>query len=202
MEAMMKTKRLVIRGILPALALGLGMAQTLAAQNMGMKEESDPVSGALRQQLDRRSKNLSAAAKEMPADKYNFHPTPAQMKFATLVMHIAESNNFICSSIGGGEAPKAELKESDGKEKLVRALDDSFDFCSSTLAKVNDTRLGEEVPFFGGRKISRAAAMFALSNDWADHYSMAAMYLRLNKLLPPTAKPEESGDKKSQKKKR
>jgi hypothetical protein len=29
--------------------------------------------------------------------------------------------------------------------------------------------------------------MFALTNDFADHYSAAAMYLRLNGLLPPTA---------------
>jgi hypothetical protein len=25
-------------------------------------------------------------------------------------------------------------------------------------------------------------------NDWADHYSAAAIYLRLNGVLPPTAK--------------
>lgn len=199
----MKAKKLLKKGTAPALAIVVAMelVQIVPAQNMNMKEESDPVASALRQQLDRRSKNLSAAAKEMPADKYTFHPTPAQMTFATLVMHIAESNNFICSAIGGNEAPKPELKESDGKDKLARALDDSFDFCSSTLAKVNDARLGEEVPFFGGRKISRAAAMFALSNDWADHYSMAAMYLRLNNLLPPTAKPAQAAKKEPEKKK-
>jgi hypothetical protein len=33
-----------------------------------------------------------------------------------------------------------------------------------------------------------AWAMIALTNSWADHYGMEAMYLRLNHLLPPTAK--------------
>jgi hypothetical protein len=30
-----------------------------------------------------------------------------------------------------------------------------------------------------------------LAASWSDHYGMAAMYLRQNGLLPPTAKPEE-----------
>ena len=36
-----------------------------------------------------------------------------------------------------------------------------------------------------------AFALIALTNDWADHYSAAAMYLRLNGLLPPTAQPKK-----------
>jgi hypothetical protein len=32
--------------------------------------------------------------------------------------------------------------------------------------------------------------MIALSNDFADHYSIVAIYLRLNGLLPPTAQPK------------
>ena len=30
--------------------------------------------------------------------------------------------------------------------------------------------------------------MFVTVEDWADHYSQLAIYLRLNGLLPPTAK--------------
>jgi hypothetical protein len=44
------------------------------------------------------------------------------------------------------------------------------------------------VQLFGGREGPRAFALIALTNDWADHYSAAAMYLRLNGLLPPTAR--------------
>jgi len=43
------------------------------------------------------------------------------------------------------------------------------------------------VELFGGLEGPRAFALIALTNDWADHYSAAAMYLRLNGLLPPTA---------------
>jgi len=53
--------------------------------------------------------------------------------------------------------------------------------------------MGDEVALWGGRKATRAAALIALTNDWADHYAMAAIYLRLNGLLPPTAKGSGSG---------
>ena len=44
-----------------------------------------------------------------------------------------------------------------------------------------------------GRPIpqSRAAAMVTIGVDWADHYSTAASYLRLNGILPPTASPQK-----------
>ena len=64
-------------------------------------------------------------------------------------------------------------------------------FCQSALAKVDDSKLDEKLPFFGERQLSRAEVMFATAQDWADHYSQLANYLRLNGLLPPTAKGKE-----------
>ena len=73
----------------------------------------------------------------------------------------------------------------------MAALKASFDFCTTALAKVDDSKLSDQVELFGGRKGPRAFALIALTNDWADHYSSAAMYLRLNGLLPPTAQPKQ-----------
>jgi len=52
---------------------------------------------------------------------------------------------------------------------------------------VTDATMGEQLPFFGGRKMTRAAIMTLTTGDWADHYSQYANYLRLNGMLPPTA---------------
>ena len=150
---------------------------------------SNPVSDALRTSLKRAEENLVAAAKEMPAEKYSFAPTPAQMSFGKLVLHVAGSNNFMCATISGNEAPeRSKLEPGDAKDKLVSALEQSFQYCSTALANLTDSNLGEEVPFFGGRKISRASAVLGLAEDWGDHYSLAATELRLNGMLPPTAK--------------
>jgi uncharacterized damage-inducible protein DinB len=147
-----------------------------------------PVSDALRADAARAAKNLVAAAEEMPADKYGYKPTPAQMSVGDIVAHLSGGNEFLCSSISGVAAPKrAELSKGASKEKLIARLKESFQFCESALAKVDDSSLGAEVPWFEG-KATRAKVILAASADWADHYSQLANYLRLNGLLPPTAK--------------
>jgi cystathionine beta-lyase/cystathionine gamma-synthase len=157
---------------------------TAAAQ-----DPASPVAEALRSAEQRAGRNLVAAAEEMPAGKYGFKPTPAQMSFGEVLGHLSEGNDFLCSSVSGVAAPKrAEVAKEAPKEKLVARLRESFQFCETALAKVNDKDLGGKVPFFGDRQISRAHAMFATAQDWADHYSQMAIYLRLNGELPPTAK--------------
>jgi uncharacterized damage-inducible protein DinB len=157
-----------------------------------LAQDKNPVTSVVKEIMPRQQKNLVAAVEEMPADKFGYKPTEQQMTFGHLVLHIIESNNYLCSKIGDlPEVKAAPLKESDGKEKLAAALKASFEFCTAALNKVDDAKLGDEVELFGGRKGSRAFALIALSNDWADHYSSAAIYLRLNGMLPPTAQPKK-----------
>jgi hypothetical protein len=152
------------------------------------KSEANPIASHLRDDVADNAKNMIAAADEMPADKYTFSPTPQQMTFAHLIVHATRLNYGACSGISGQAKPDVKVADTDAKDKLVAALKTSFDFCTSALANVDDSKLGEQLPFFGGRTISRGGMMMTLSAEYADHYSMAAMYLRLNGLLPPTAK--------------
>jgi hypothetical protein len=105
---------------------------------------------------------------------------------------MTESNNYLCAKAGDVHEPKAQelsrTKRNRRQRQLVAALKASFDFCNTAMPKVTDARLGDTIEFWGGRKAPRAFALIALTNDRADHYSAAAMYLRLNGLLPPTAK--------------
>jgi hypothetical protein len=152
------------------------------------QQNKDPVTSVVKEILPHQEKNLVAAVEEMPADRFGYKPTPQQMSFAHLVLHMTESNNYLCAKAGDVPEPKAqELKETDGKDKLVAALKASFDFCNTAMPKVTDAKLGDMIEFWGGRKAPWAFALIALTNDWADHYSATAMYLRLNGLLPPTA---------------
>lgn len=160
----------------------------LLLASLAFAQEKNPVTSVVKEILPRQQKNLVAAAEEMPADKYSYKPTEQQMTFGHLVLHIIGSNDHLCSTIGDTPAPpNPGLKETDDKAKLVDALKSSFEFCNTALNKVDDSKLGDQVELFGGRKGPRAFALIALTNDWADHYSAAAMYLRLNNLLPPTA---------------
>jgi hypothetical protein len=152
-------------------------------------QTKNPVSNALRDILPARQKNTIAAIEAMPADKFSYKPSADQMTFGHLVAHMVEANNFLCSKAAAVPAPKVEeVKDTDSKDKLVAALKESFDFCSDTLAKMDDSKLAEMTEGFGGKQGSRAYFSLGLASNWADHYAEAAMYLRLNGILPPTAK--------------
>jgi hypothetical protein len=167
--------------LIPALLLLAASAATAQTKN--------PVSSALRDILPGRQKNTIAAVEAMPADKFNYKPTPDQMTFGHLVAHMIEANYTLCSKAASVAAPKVEeAKESDPKDKLVAALKASFDFCADSLAKMDDSKLAETTEVFHGHEASRAWASMVLASSWADHYAEAAMYLRLNGVLPPTAK--------------
>jgi hypothetical protein len=171
--------------VFPAVLLivAAAIAQTAPAPT------KNPVSSALRDILPGRQKNTIAAVEAMPAGKFGYKPTADQMTFGHLVVHMAETNNLLCSKAASVPAPKVEeVKESDSKDKLVSALKASFDFCADALGKMDDSKLAETTEGFGGKQVTRAWASLVLAGTWADHYAEAAMYLRLNGVLPPTAK--------------
>lgn len=170
------------------------LAQSAGSQN--------PVTDTVRQRLARQSKILVATAEAMPADKYSYKPTEGNMTFGHLMTHITDANNFVCSKIAGQEH-KSDVKDSEGKDKIVAAMKESMDFCTKAMDGVKDADLGQEVEMFGGRKAPKAAAVIELPVDWADHYGAAAIYLRLNGILPPTAamrQQQQSQQKGSEKK--
>jgi hypothetical protein len=179
-----------------------GALCSVTAAGQEFKPSSTPVSDAVRRALARESKNLIGSAELMPADKYSYKPTPAQMSFGQLIVHIVQTNVFLCSGIAG--TPPAQdryptftppllkkMSETEPKDALVGAIKQSFEYCTEALTKVTDAQLGEQAMMFGQpAPLSRADAMVTIAVDWADHYSTAASYLRLNNILPPSAQPK------------
>lgn len=176
------------------LALALLCATAVFAQES--KPSSNPVSDTVRGMLGGRAKNLTAAVEAMPADKFSYKPTEGQMTFGALAEHIAESNNLLCSKLSSQAAPSDKISEKDPKDKLVAAVKSSFAYCETALKGVQDSQLGEQVTLFGGHPAPKAAALIALAGGWADHYGAAAIYLRLNGILPPTAQKPPAAEKK------
>jgi hypothetical protein len=188
----MKVMAVVAVSVICGIGAGASAQEKAAAPASAPAEiVANPVSGFVKAGVPRYEKNMTAAAEAMPAEKYGYKPTADQSTYGHLIMHIASSNNTFCSKISGKAAPETKLAESDSKEKLVAGLKESFAFCSSALAGVDDSKLGEQFVMFGTRPISRGGALVALAGSWTDHYATQAMYLRLNGILPPTAQPKK-----------
>jgi hypothetical protein len=82
-----------------------------------------------------------------------------------------------------------DVKDTDGKDKLVAAVKGSFDFCTTALSGLDDSTLGQSAGKMGPNTLSRGGAMVILGEDWFDHYSTMAIYLRANGINPPSARP-------------
>jgi hypothetical protein len=175
-------------GQAPSAPTSSASATTSAA---GATATKDPVTAALKMMLPQRQKNILAAIDAMPADKFSYKPTPDQMTFGHLVVHIIESNNGLCAKAADVPSPKVEeVKDTDPKEKLAAAAKASFDFCTDAIGRMTDAKLGDSIELFG-RQFPRAMAALGVASSLADHYGAAAMYLRLNNILPPSAQPKK-----------
>ena len=164
------------------LVLALAWAPRTAAA------QANPVSTAIRGFASSSGKQLLAAAEAMPADKYGFKPTAAQMTFGALIAHIQGDNRTTCAALSGMQpTEESKLATTASKETLVAALRRSLTFCDAALARLDDAKLGDAVTWYG-QKATRAVASIGLLTDWADHYGQQAIYLRLNGVLPPTAR--------------
>ncbi len=134
------------------------------------------------------AKNLIAAAESFPAAKYSYKPTKAQMSFGQIVDHLNQGNDYLCGAIAGVKAPtRTKVGVTATKAELVARLKETFEFCRTSLATLDDSKLDEQIDFFGGKR-TRASVIILTTGDWADHYSQDAIYMRLNGMLPPTAK--------------
>ena len=111
----------------------------------------------------------------MPADKFGFKPTPAaehirapggshdSLELRTLFTDLRRE---------GAAHPPAAPKDDD-REGHARTLTlkTSFQFCTDSLAPIDDSHFGEQVPFFGGKMVSRGFMVITMSEDLGDHYS-------------------------------
>src|SRR5262245_28016329 len=78
---------------------------TTTAEAQRYQPTPNPVTDHVRRILPDTAKKMVAAAELMPADKYGFRPTPAQMSFAQLIAHIVQTNAAICAGAGALPIP-------------------------------------------------------------------------------------------------
>ena len=180
-------------------AVALPFAEA-TAQQPSAAPVTDPITAAFRGRISALHRNLAQAFDSIPASKFSYKPTPAQLTIGYVAQHLANDNYFFCEKFGDLKAnrPPADTATADSvkatwpKDQLVAKLKESFTYCENALAQLNDAKLAEPVSItFNGqtRNSTRAAMAVGHALDLADHYSQIANYMRLNNMLPPTALP-------------
>jgi uncharacterized damage-inducible protein DinB len=163
----------------------------LVAASAGVlaQDAANPVVSSAKEVFVRQSGYMIAAAEQMPAEKYAYHPTPDQWTYGKIVSHVIQANFGVCGMLSGdgpGQAPP--VTETTPKDQLVPLLKQSFDTCQKALDGLQDSSLGATISYFRGVKKPRARALIELTDDLEDHYSQMASYLRLSGMTPPSVK--------------
>jgi len=142
-----------------------------------------PIIGEMKQFYTIRKGDLLKAADRMPAEDYNFKPTPAVRSFAQLLAHIIDAQMGFCSAVKG-EPRKLNAASKTSKADLVEALKASFDECDSAFALMTDSTSAQIVKA-GGERSKLGTLLYATLHD-NEEYGYLAMYLRLKGLVPPS----------------
>jgi hypothetical protein len=183
-----------------AALLSLALPLTLAAQTPPAGPPVDPVTSVFRQRITASQRNVAQAFDSIPADKFGYKPTPAQLTVGYIAQHVTADNYFFCSDFGDMKPtlPSSDTATPDSvrakwpKDTLVAKLKASMAFCQSAMGQLTDAKLGETFAVTANgqtRNVIRAGRVLGHALDLADHYSQLANYMRLNNILPPTALP-------------
>lgn len=159
-------------------------------------DTSDALRSALQGFMGRYRGNIVRSAELMPEERYDYQPTEKKRTFAGELAHVATSSVSLCSGLTGADGPDApDLSDlhGAGKDSLVAGVRRAFDYCDRAIATFDDASRGDTVTLFGDYRDTKAMAALILAADWGDHYGHLATYMRLNDLLPPTAREDSEG---------
>src|SRR3954467_9020398 len=112
----------------PILALAVPIC--LAAQQPPPALPANPVTAAFLTRTSAMHRNVAAAFDSIPASKFSYKPTPAQLSIGYIAAHVADDNYFFCNNFGTmkGTRPAEDTATADSvkatwqKDKLMKSL--------------------------------------------------------------------------------
>ncbi len=170
--------RLLVAGLLllpmPAIAQNTAPAAAPTAVMMEFEKFADVY-----------ARRLVAAFDSIPADRYDFHPTPIEQTVGYIAQHLENANYTLCGSFGHLRHPRTAtdalpdtVKAHWPKDTLVARLRASEHFCDEALDRVSAVHSADV-----------ASTLLAYETDQAEHYSQLSVYMRILGLVPPSALP-------------
>ncbi len=174
---------------LAALALPAALAAAQVAPMPGMTppQASGPAAETLTA-YTRLKPNVLKAADKMPADDFQYKPTPEIRTYARIINHITEAQFSTCSTLNGTKVDMKTVVPSDTADKaaVIAGLKASFDECDKAYATLTDANITEMMTM-GQRKRSKMALAWGNISHDNEQYAELSTYLRLKNLVPPTA---------------
>jgi uncharacterized damage-inducible protein DinB len=141
---------------------------------------------------------VTGAAREMPAEKYDFAPAAGEFRgvrtFAKQLKHASAVQYLVAVSILG-EPVTAEMSDERGpdsvksKEDVVKYLEGSFAALHRAAATVDEMNAFAPIKgVFGSAPATRAGLIAGALAHSSNHYGQIVEYLRMNGIVPPASR--------------
>jgi hypothetical protein len=166
------------------LMLAVAGACFIQAQPKGGGAPADLAAG-LKSNYTAGKTKILAAADEMPEAGYSFQPTPEERNFGGWVAHLADTQVQICGGVSG-DTKKVDAASKTAKADLVAALKASFDICDAVYEGTTVANASDTVSTFRGPQ-ARVTALWMNTAHNEEGYGSMAVYLRMQKLVPPSS---------------
>lgn len=160
-------------------------ALVLACPLALLAQGGNPLVAEAKQAYNGVKTNLMKAAEAMPADAYDFKPTPEIRTFGALMAHIADSNMRNCAAANGTTKP-ANAASKTTKEDLVAAMKSSLAECDAAFDALTEANAFEMVKFRNGQRARLGILIYNTGHD-LEEYGYTAVYLRLKGVVPPSS---------------
>jgi uncharacterized damage-inducible protein DinB len=139
-------------------------------------------------------RKLVAMAEDMPEDKYDFKPNPAERTFAEQLLHAAGANYFFINPAKGLEPPKGDPKRADHKTKaeIAEFVRKSFADGAALIQSKGDAGLNDVLMDPISKTQARISDFaWGFIEHSGEHYGQLVVYYRAAGLVPPESRPKK-----------
>lgn len=127
-------------------------------------------------------------AEAIPADKYNWRPTPDVRSFAEVFLHVSAANYNLYKLVGTPPPSNIDVKNLEksttDKTKVIATLKDSFAHAKTAIKAMPDADLEKSLDWFGGKNTERGILLFIVRHA-AEHLGQSIAYARFAGVVPP-----------------
>ena len=145
---------------------------------------------------------IQELASSIPDGKYTWKPSKDVRSTGQVFLHVVQAN-YMLPMFFGVQPPasmgKDELMKLDSQTmepaKIRQMLKDSYEWAAKAIADTPDADLETQTDFFG-QKMTKRAAMLALTSHSHEHLGQLIAYARSNNVVPPCTERELAEQKK------
>jgi hypothetical protein len=184
----MNKTHMTLLSLMLALGTAIAFPSLSAADATDHTKPSYDMKGQSLVDLQVVQKKFVDLANALPADKFDWRPSPDSRSFAEVFLHVAGERYGILKLMGAsiptGFNGKTFEKSTTDKARIVEELNKSWDFTQKTINGMSNADFAKLLPKLGPQA-NAGDVIYILVADAHEHLGHAVAYARENGVVPP-----------------